>query len=63
MHIIRLTRRFGKKDDAPMVMWLTSEIPLRWGERVRALRYQTKGAARRFAGTIHVSGAWSVEED
>ena len=60
MYIIRLQRRVGAKDD--VTMWLTSVVPMRWGERNAALKLDTKGAAWRVAGTLKVQGAWSVEE-
>jgi hypothetical protein len=62
MYIIRLTRRVGAKDDPPIMMWLTTSIPMRWGERTSARRFHTKGEAGRVAGALRVVGAWSVDE-
>jgi hypothetical protein len=62
MYIIRLTRRVGAKDDPPVTMWLITFIPMRWGERGKAMRFKTKGDAWRLAGTIRAQGAWSIEE-
>ena len=62
MYIIRMERRAAVKGDPPLVMWLTSQVPMRWGEREAAMRFKTKGEAWRVAGTLKVSGAWSIEE-
>jgi hypothetical protein len=61
MYVIKLMRRFTE-DEPPLTMWLTSEIPMKWGERDAAIRFHTKGAAWRAAGRIKINGAWSVEE-
>ena len=61
-YIIRLERREGAKTDPPVVMWLASQMPTRWGRREQAMRFKTKGDARRAAGVLRIDGAWSVEE-
>jgi hypothetical protein len=60
--IIRLERRVGAKTDPPVVMWLVSQMPTKWGPREQAMRFKTKGDARRAAGILRMSGAWSVEQ-
>jgi hypothetical protein len=62
MYIIRLERRGLTKGDPPVLMWLTTQSPMRWGERADATRFKTKGEAWRVAGTLKVNGSWSVEE-
>jgi hypothetical protein len=42
-------------------MWLLSAVPLRWGDRERAIRFETRGAARRAAVAIKLSGDWAIE--
>jgi hypothetical protein len=44
-----------------VTMYLLTMVPVRWGERERAMRFQTKGEARRCAATIKIAGAWSIE--
>lgn len=61
MYIVRLERRSDPKAD-PVIMWLVSTQPQRWGEREEAMKFETKGEAWRAAGSIRVLGAWSVEE-
>jgi hypothetical protein len=55
MYVIRLER-------GEVVMFLTTIVPVRWGERASAMRFATKGEARRAAGTIKIAGAWSIED-
>ena len=61
MYVIKLLRR-PHDGELPLTTWLTSEIPLRWGERHDAVRFVTKGAAWQAAGRIRINGAWSVED-
>jgi hypothetical protein len=61
MFIIRLERHAGG-DDPPLVMWLVRRSPARWGPREQALRFLTKGEARRVAETAKIKGAWAIEE-
>lgn len=56
---IRLERRSGSAE--PVVMWLTSLAPIRWGERNSAMRFPSKDEARRAAASIKLAGAWSIE--
>lgn len=44
-----------------ITMWLVSLLPQRWGERDHAMRFQTRGEARRAAASIKLSGDWSIE--
>jgi hypothetical protein len=60
--IIRLERREGAKTDPPVVIWLASQMPTRWGPRGQAMRFKTKGDAERAAGILRMDGKWSVEE-
>jgi hypothetical protein len=53
MYVIRQQR--GKE-----VVWLVSPNPERWGEQDRAMRFETRGDARRVALAIGVSGDWSI---
>ena len=48
-----------QRDNA--TMYLLTMVPVRWGERDRAMRFRTKGDARRCAATIKIAGAWSIE--
>jgi hypothetical protein len=58
--IIRLERRSANAQ--PVVMWLTTLLPQRWGERENARRLPSKGEAWQAAKSIKISGAWSVVE-
>jgi hypothetical protein len=53
MYVIKQQR--GKE-----VAWLVSPNPERWGEQDRAMRFETRGDARRTALAIGVSGDWSI---
>jgi hypothetical protein len=52
-----IVRRHGESR-----MWLLSVVPQRWGERDQAMRFMTRGDARRAAVAIKLSGDWSIEE-
>jgi hypothetical protein len=41
--------------------WLVTISPEGWGERGDAMRFQTRGEARRASDTIKLSGDWSIE--
>jgi hypothetical protein len=56
---IRLERRTGSAE--PVVMWLTSSAPVRWGERDGALKFESKAEARRAAASIKLAGDWFIE--
>jgi len=56
---IRLERRTGSAE--PVIMWLTSLVPVRWGERDGAIKFESKGEARRAAASIKLAGAWLIE--
>ena len=61
MYLIRLERRVEAGE--LVVMWLKSAgAVVRWGPREDAMRFATKGEARRIARTIKLRGAWSIEE-
>jgi transcriptional regulator with XRE-family HTH domain len=53
MYVIR--RQLGK--DAT---WLISPNPEQWGKEDRAMRFETRGDARRTASSIGVMGDWSI---
>jgi len=59
MYQIKMERRSGADD--PVVIWLTSLTPIRWGGRERAMKFESKGDARRTAAGIKLAGAWSIE--
>jgi hypothetical protein len=42
-------------------MWLLSIVPQRWGDRDQAMRFATRGDARRAAVVLKLSGDWSIE--
>jgi hypothetical protein len=42
-------------------MWLVSIVPQRWGEMDRAMRFASRGDARRAAVQIKLSGDWAIE--
>jgi hypothetical protein len=44
-----------------VTMWLTSIVPQRWGEKDRAMRFPSRGDARRAATALKLSGDWSIE--
>jgi hypothetical protein len=50
MYIIRLESR-ASKDAEPVLMWLRSTSIIPWGDRADALRFATKGEARRAAAS------------
>lgn len=60
MFLIRLER---KSETANLVsMWLTATAPVaKWGERNAAVKFASKGEARRAAVELRISGAWYVE--
>lgn len=41
-------------------VWLISAYPQIWGERDHAMRFYTRGDARRMATATGVSGDWSI---
>jgi hypothetical protein len=57
--VIRVER--SRRDVPPIVMWLSSTLPERWGERNAALTFLSKGEARRAAADIKLKGAWFDE--
>ena len=44
-----------------ITMWLVSVLPQRWGERDQAMRFHTRGDARRAVVEIKLSGDWTIE--
>jgi hypothetical protein len=42
-------------------IWLTTLVPIRWGDRERAMKFHTKGEGRRAAASIKIAGPWFVE--
>jgi hypothetical protein len=53
MYVIRQQR--GKQ-----TTWLISPQPELWGEQDQAMRFETRGDARRVAIAIGLSGDWSI---
>jgi hypothetical protein len=43
-------------------MWLSATLPVRWGPREQAMKFTTKGEARRAAAAVNVKGVRSVED-
>jgi hypothetical protein len=58
MFVIRLDRRNGKRE---LVMWLKSFAPVKWGPREHAMKFRSKGDARRAIEAIKPNGAWFIE--
>jgi hypothetical protein len=44
-------------------MWLVSVVPQRWREMDKAMRFASRGDARRAAAQINLSGDGSIEVD
>jgi hypothetical protein len=56
--VIVLRTQQGKRE---IVVWLGTVLPEQWGERERAMRFGTRGEARRASEAIKLSGDWSIE--
>jgi hypothetical protein len=41
--------------------WLVTAMPVRWGHRDGAMRFDTRREAERAAATIKLSGDWSID--
>jgi hypothetical protein len=41
--------------------WLVAPVPPRWGERNRAMRFDTRGDARRVAVALKLSGDRAID--
>jgi hypothetical protein len=50
-----------KRQQDREIMWLVSAEPQLWGERDRAIRFETRAEARRAAMLIRLSGDWSID--
>jgi hypothetical protein len=50
-----------QRQDAGKSMRLVSVEPELWGDRDRAMRFETRHQARRAAVEIKLSGDWSIE--
>jgi hypothetical protein len=61
MYVIRLERR-ARREAEPVIMWLLATSIVKWGDQAKAMRFATKGDARRAAASIKLAGVWSVEE-
>jgi hypothetical protein len=61
MFLIRLERDIGT--DKPVSMWLKSIVPHTCGERDTALKFESKGDARRAVTTLNIRGAWYIEPE
>jgi hypothetical protein len=44
-----------------ITMWLMSLLPQRWSERDRAMRFETRGEARRAAAAIKPAGDCAIQ--
>jgi hypothetical protein len=60
MYIIRLER--GRIEADRVVMWLSNIVQQRWGYRLAARRFPTKGDVLRAVRSIKIVGAWSIEK-
>jgi hypothetical protein len=43
-----------------ITLWLTTVVPLRWGDRDRAMVFRTRGEARRAAAEIPFPVPWAI---
>jgi hypothetical protein len=50
-----------KRQQDKATLWLASTRPERWGSLSHAVRFDTRGEARRAAATIGISGDWSID--
>jgi hypothetical protein len=44
-----------------VTMWLLSIVPQRWGDKDQAMRFSSRGEARRAAVVLKLSGDWSID--
>jgi hypothetical protein len=49
-----------RRQGAKAIVWLTSISPEQWGERDRAIRFDTRWEARRAAISLKITGDWSI---
>jgi hypothetical protein len=50
------------RKEGKVSVWLTTQVPVRWGLRERAMNFKTKGDARRAASTLKIAaGSWTIE--
>ena len=45
----------------PIVLYLTAVVPVRWGDRDKALKFLDRGTAQRVAIQLRLTGPWSIE--
>ena len=48
------------RKEGAVSVWLTTQFPVRWGLRERAMNFRTKGDARRAASILKVR-SWTIE--
>jgi hypothetical protein len=49
-----------KRQQGKEASWLISPNPESWGQQDRAMRFETRGDARRVAAAVGVYGDWSI---
>jgi hypothetical protein len=49
-----------KRQQGKEASWLISPNPESWGQQDRAMRFETRGDARRVAVAVRVYGDWSI---
>ncbi len=59
MYIVRVDR--GSSEDQRVTIWLRSIKPVKWGDREHAMKFPTKGEARRAAEAAKAVG-WTLED-
>jgi len=50
-----------ERDRGAVTMWLASMVPQRWSDKDKAIRFASRGDARRAAVQIKLSGDWAIE--
>ncbi len=59
MYVVRLD--MGHPGGAPVTMWLSSVVPRKLSDRDQAMRFESKGEARRAAEAAKLVG-WTLED-
>ena len=49
------------RQDNSVATWLTSMAPQQWGDKDHAVRFSSRGEARRAATALKITGDWSIE--
>ncbi|MBV8165471.1 MAG: hypothetical protein JO021_01680 [Alphaproteobacteria bacterium] len=59
MYVIRIDREYGGRE--PVTFWLKATRPVKFGERVDAMTFETKGEAHNAAADAKLVG-WTLED-